>query len=740
MKKLCYFLVLLIIFFQFQGFASNNKFFKFSQNSKNPVLNRVSNQFVSFIYTSNSINGPFTSPATLSTYDSLFIKMDVSPGGSVEAFFIIDVNENGIIDNPDFMIGNEIFQDNNSQPDKPVDLDPNLGIIIAYIETEIIPAMQVIAHAIEGETQSQGIVIFENPPAPFLLTGRVYDFQRNIIQGALVFVLNNMMMKGDLSNVEGLYQIPVDTGLTFIHVEDWRGRYNSFDTIITITENTYLDFYLKEYSSYIRGYVRDENMNPIVGARIWVENVNVDILTDSNGHYKIMLPAGSGQFGVDHETLLPKYLSPQSRQYTIGENDSIVNNALTNFTCYTANDSITGTIFIGAPHIYTGQYLISGWANEIQSFTMTLNDFLTGKYKLPVHKTVPNQTLRYQVYIASWDNRYPWPRGMYPDTSYWGILPGASNINFTFLPAETSAVDPFFGNYSPFSNLWEYYQYYHPSSGVQCVNDRLEIIATNQGAKSGVGIISRKPFIFDNREFRIYVDHATLGTDNSIAIVFLNEKINYMDPLDRDNYLMLSFSKNQYGGGWKLERKVNWNRYILWESNNLTGGHILFQFNEDASILTLKIDGVVKYQGPWYNNFSITYFHLMQFNSYPNLPTPVYFDEFFVGAVGSTGVKEITGNLPSEFRLEQNYPNPFNPITSIKFQLPIESSVSIKLFNILGQEIKVLLDQEMKAGTYEISFDASNLPSGVYYYQLKAFDMKTGKILMNDTKKALLLK
>lgn len=739
MKKLCYYLILLIISLQCQGFATNNKFFKFSQNSKNPLLNRVSNQFVSFIYASNSINGPFTSPAILSTYDSLFIKMDVSPGGSVEAFYIIDINENGIIDNPDFMIGNEIFEDNNTQPGKPIDLDPNLGIILTYLETGMIPAMQVIAHAIEGETQAQGIVIFENPPAPYLLTGKVYDSQGNIIQGAAVFVFNNMM-KGDLSNVEGLYQIPVDTGLTFIHVEDLRGRYNSFDTIITITENTYLDFYLKEYTSYIRGYVRDENMNPIAGARIWVENVNVDILTDSNGHYKIMVPAGSGRFGLDEETLLPNYLSPGSRVYTIGENDSLVDNELTNFKCYTVNDSITGNIFISAPHMYIGTYLISGWVNEISSITKTINDPLTGKYKLPVHRPPSNQIYTYSVNIASWDDRYPWPRGMYPDTSYWGILPGASNINFTFLPAETAAVDPFYGNFSPFSNLWEYYQYNHTNTGVQCVNDRLEIIATNQGAKSGVGIISRKPFIFDNREFRIYVDHATLGTENSIAIVFLNEKINWMDPLDREDYLMLSYSKKQNGGGWKLERKVNWNRKILWESNNLTGGHILFQFNEDASILTLKIDGVVKYQGLWYNNFSITYFHLMQFNSYPNLPTPVYFDEFFVGAVGSTGVKEITGNLPSEFRLEQNYPNPFNPITSIKFQLPIESSISIKLFNILGQEVKVLLDQEMKAGTYEISLDASNLPSGVYYYQLKAFDMKTGKILMNDTKKALLLK
>ena len=82
--------------------------------------------------------------------------------------------------------------------------------------------------------------------------------------------------------------------------------------------------------------------------------------------------------------------------------------------------------------------------------------------------------------------------------------------------------------------------------------------------------------------------------------------------------------------------------------------------------------------------------------------------------------EEQTNELPSEFLLSQNFPNPFNPSTKIKYSIPQSSNVVIKVFDVLGNEIETLVNEEKSAGTYEINWYAEQLPSGVYFYQLKA--------------------
>ena len=75
-------------------------------------------------------------------------------------------------------------------------------------------------------------------------------------------------------------------------------------------------------------------------------------------------------------------------------------------------------------------------------------------------------------------------------------------------------------------------------------------------------------------------------------------------------------------------------------------------------------------------------------------------------------------NIPKSYSLFNNYPNPFNPTTIIKYHIPEAGNVTLKIYDLLGREIKTLVDSYKNAGTYSVNFDASNLSSGVYFYQL----------------------
>jgi len=87
---------------------------------------------------------------------------------------------------------------------------------------------------------------------------------------------------------------------------------------------------------------------------------------------------------------------------------------------------------------------------------------------------------------------------------------------------------------------------------------------------------------------------------------------------------------------------------------------------------------------------------------------------------GVTSVEETSSITPNEYVLTQNYPNPFNPSTSINFAIANNELVTLKIYNILGSEVATLVNETLNAGTYTYNFDASNLASGIYLYELRA--------------------
>jgi hypothetical protein len=159
---------------------------------------------------------------------------------------------------------------------------------------------------------------------------------------------------------------------------------------------------------------------------------------------------------------------------------------------------------------------------------------------------------------------------------------------------------------------------------------------------------------------------------------------------------------------WNVVRtaaEISANMCNKWVPNNATG--LLAKWHFDSTL----VDSVHGWNGTFVNN--VTYDTAM-----------------------NCIVTHISGNqneLPKEFKLNQNYPNPFNPTTTITFSIPKDAFVEMKLYDVIGREVATLVSDPYRAGVYRFDFNASNLSSGIYFYQITAGDFK-------DIKKMMLLK
>jgi len=122
------------------------------------------------------------------------------------------------------------------------------------------------------------------------------------------------------------------------------------------------------------------------------------------------------------------------------------------------------------------------------------------------------------------------------------------------------------------------------------------------------------------------------------------------------------------------------------------------------------------------------------FNTDEELNEYLFLADYKTGEeVAITGVEQKWSEIPQKYLLEQNYPNPFNPSTKIKYSIPNNEFVTLKIYNILGSEVTTLVNQKQASGNYEVSFDASDLTSGIYFYQISS-----GKF--NQVRKMMLVK
>lgn len=184
-----------------------------------------------------------------------------------------------------------------------------------------------------------------------------------------------------------------------------------------------------------------------------------------------------------------------------------------------------------------------------------------------------------------------------------------------------------------------------------------------------------------------------------------------------------------------------------------------FRFYPDGTLCnSVKIDESVKYADYLFthdsvsNKFWIKYdsedkissvkrlgnndyipFGIDEAGNFYSVGNPNIYDAYFfkyADFLTTTSVEDDDNLKPNAYSLQQNYPNPFNPTTMISFELPEVSQVELKIYNMLGQEVATLLNEEKQIGKHQIQFNASSLSSGIYLYKIKANDFVSVKKMM----------
>ena len=226
-------------------------------------------------------------------------------------------------------------------------------------------------------------------------------------------------------------------------------------------------------------------------------------------------------------------------------------------------------------------------------------------------------------------------------------------------------------------------------------------------------------------------------TDSLTAIAFPPNSMNMMMMpdsiycrIDRMGMDSLRFPHDSTFMGWyRVQAGRDSMHFDMMNGDSMYGSHNMMQFMKNLSCQfhwdSLMADSTHRHWHPtgmkgWNGSGWVSLGGTMTGNTIFLASSQVYSAFAFIGT--SSGVTSVTEGqvIPGEFRLDQNYPNPFNPSTTIKFELPKSSVVRLTVYDMIGREVALLMNETRDAGVYEEKFDASNLSTGVYLYRLQA--------------------
>jgi photosystem II stability/assembly factor-like uncharacterized protein len=233
------------------------------------------------------------------------------------------------------------------------------------------------------------------------------------------------------------------------------------------------------------------------------------------------------------------------------------------------------------------------------------------------------------------------------------------------------------------------------------------------------------------------------GTNNSRIYYSSNYGINWtaQSTAPEQNSFFVTFSTYSsfgYTGGSNYLLKTT-NKGVNWIQETINGTGSVTGFAQLSwDIMVTRGNSIYRWTGSnWSQSYTApsgTYNFVDNINSIYNNPC----DHYAIRTNGGItflleleGVKKLSNNIPENFSLSQNYPNPFNPSTVISFQLVVNSSTKLTVYDVLGNEVSTLINEHLKPGIYEVEFNGDNYASGVYYYQLVAGDfIETRKMIL----------
>jgi hypothetical protein len=172
---------------------------------------------------------------------------------------------------------------------------------------------------------------------------------------------------------------------------------------------------------------------------------------------------------------------------------------------------------------------------------------------------------------------------------------------------------------------------------------------------------------------------------------------------------------NRYSGTYETTRLIGYPLFLRILSNPTQS----LAPSESASVV------FEARKGGWNQQSRLSYLDIMTNDPIDSIKHVKIFSPYLVGVESRAGE-----GLPQGYALSQNYPNPFNPSTIISYALPIQSFATLKVFNVLGQEVAMLVNGIESPGSKSVTFDGSGLPSGVYFYRLQAGSYSATKMLM----------
>jgi hypothetical protein len=527
---------------------------------------------------------------------------------------------------------------------------------------------------------------------------------------------NGSQIWSGLTNDSGFFQINVGaagSGLLFdIYVPDIPGFITPGDQYRTasgVVDDVNFTYMAPADSMY--GLIKDQR-DSLITAHVYIHcspefsGPSQKDAETTDGTYRIYF--GSSEYGrwnagLDPANLVPDHLCPSNFEF----DNSVTHSFRYDFTCYTTDTVIYARV-TEQGHDPVHSYIINCQSTFLQSGTYGISGI--GAANLVTLYISSLDSAGWNLNVADWDDNYPIPPGyiLEGEDQFWNRHPGDTvSLNFITgrMVRDAFAIDP--GDPPPnWDNVW-----------VSLSNDQ-----ANYGGNAdtnGTYTIYADTGVYEMRIFTPgYLNdppmrdlHLTADTSGGLGFM-LNEThcrvsgslVNVPTPLP-NSVFVYAHTADQYSG---------YSTGSLVDS--LTGGFALLLCDGNWTIDPPSIPDMI----------TPPQLHL-NISERPDTSRSInlIYEPMSVGDGG--------GSLPKAFTLNQNYPNPFNARTIIQYSLPQDAHVNIEIYDLLGREVETVLDGDQQAGYYQVTWNASYRPSGIYFYRIKADDF-------TEMKKMLLLK